>query len=383
MADFKKIGILGAGQLAQMLALAGYNLNMRFALYNFDGEATADIGEIYSAQAGDSLTDFIDSLDLITYEFENLPVEALEKISQKLEMHPNAKSLEVAQHRGREKTFFTNLGLKVADFSWAQTPEDLAEFFAKKARSNKGSIIKSCEFGYDGKGQKALSASGNYDFNQLWQDLGGAQFHELLIEEKLEFERELSLISVRNKSGAIVFYPLVENQHQDGILRYSLAPAPNVSEKLQKTAENYARKILEKLAYVGTMALELFEIAGELLINEMAPRVHNSGHWSQDADCSSQFENHLRAVADLPLGATKPQLKTLMINLIGSIPDTQELLEFSRAKVHLYGKSPREGRKVGHINLSATNYADLLAEAQKLIEKLKLPELSAPVLDRD
>lgn len=374
MALVKKIGILGGGQLAQMLALAGYNLNMRFAIYNFAGEATAAIGDIFDAQAGASLKDFINSVDLVTYEFENLPIEAVEQISATLDLYPNAKSLHRSQHRGREKTLFTHLGLEVADFKIAQAPVDLADFFTKKSQEGKGTIIKSCQFGYDGKGQKMLSATQVYDFAKLWQELGGSEFGELLIEEQLEFDRELSIIAARNKSGQIVFYPLVENIHKDGILRYTLAPAPKVSNGLQELAQSYAQALLESLDYIGVMALELFEVGDKLLVNEMAPRVHNSGHWSQDSDCVSQFENHLRAIANLPLGATEPKLKTLMLNLIGALPDESEILKLANAKLHLYGKSPRKGRKIGHINLTGLDYKKLIEEAKKLAKDLALPE---------
>lgn len=369
-----KIGILGAGQLAQMLALSGYNLNMRFALYNFDGEATAGIGDIFEAKSGASIDDFIKSVDCVTYEFENLPIEAVEKISASVGLYPNAKSLRTSQHRGREKSFFTDLGLKVADFIIAKSAQQLQDFFAEKSKLGKDCIVKTCQFGYDGKGQKVLSAIRVFDFEAIWSELGGNEFGELLIEEKLNFTRELSIVAVRNKSGQIAFYPLVENQHKDGILRYTLAPAPKISENLQNIAENYAGSIMENLDYVGTMALELFEVEGNLLVNEMAPRVHNSGHWSQDADCVSQFENHLRAIADLPLGNTKPKLKTLMLNLIGDLPEQKTVLSYGNANLHLYGKTGRAGRKVGHINLTNTNYKELIEEAKTLAQKLNLPE---------
>lgn len=374
MALIKKIGILGSGQLAQMLALSGHSLNMRFRLYNFDGEATAAIGDIFDAQAGASIEDFIEDLDLVTYEFENLPIAAVEQISTSVGLYPNAESLYVSQHRGREKTFFTDLDLKVADFKVAQAPVDLADFFAKKSQEGKSSIIKSCQFGYDGKGQKMLSATQVYDFTQLWQELGGAKFGELLIEEKLEFDRELSIIAARNKSGQMAFYPLVENIHKDGILRYTLAPAPRVKASLQELAQNYAQALLENLDYIGIMALELFEVDGALVINEMAPRVHNSGHWSQDSDCVSQFENHLRAIANLPLGTTKPKLKTLMLNLIGALPDEKLVLQEAGANLHLYGKAARANRKVGHINLTGLDYKELIERGQKLALNLALPD---------
>jgi 5-(carboxyamino)imidazole ribonucleotide synthase len=223
-------------------------------------------------------------------------------------------------------------------------------------------VLKTRRFGYDGKGQMVLRDTREVD--AAWQNLSGVP---LILEGFVAFEREVSVLAVRGRDGATAFYPLVENHHREGILRLSLAPAPNLTAELQTLAEEYARRLLESLNYVGVLAIEFFQCGAELMVNEFAPRVHNSGHWTIEGAQTSQFENHIRAVCGLPLGDTSARGHCAMINLIGTLPDTQRVLATPGAHLHLYGKEPKPGRKIGHITL---------CEADEALRQQKLDALS-------
>jgi 5-(carboxyamino)imidazole ribonucleotide synthase len=222
-------------------------------------------------------------------------------------------------------------------------------------------VLKTRRLGYDGKGQRVLRLSS--DLDGAFRDIGGVP---LLLEGFVEFERELSLLGVRGRKGEIAFYPLVENQHRDGILRVTWAPARNITPALQATAEGYVRKLLERLDYVGVLAVEFFVREGALYANEMAPRVHNSGHFSIEGARVSQFENHLRAVLGLPLGATEVPEPCAMLNLVGELPKREAVLAIPGAHLHLYDKAPRPQRKVGHITVRAPNQTELEARVSAL-----------------
>jgi 5-(carboxyamino)imidazole ribonucleotide synthase len=230
------------------------------------------------------------------------------------------------------------------------------------ARLGLPAVLKTRRWGYDGKGQVVLRASG--DLDGAWERIGAGK--PLILERFVDFNRELSLVGVRGLDGEAAFYPLVENEHREGILRLTIAPAPVVSETLQGRAEEQARGLMESLEYVGVMALELFQQGEELLANELAPRVHNSGHWTQNGAWCSQFENHLRAVAGLPLGSTEARGQSAMLNLIGRIPDPDRLLGVDGTHLHLYGKSPRPGRKLGHVNVTGADPASVRARVERL-----------------
>ena len=352
------IGILGGGQLGRMLGLAGLPLGHTFRVFDRSDAATASaIGELVSGdyEDTDALTAFARGLDLVTYEFENVPVEAARALESLVPVHPRPQALEVAQDRLEEKSFFRTMGIPTAPFSPVETQAEL-----ERALDSLGlpAILKTRREGYDGKGQALIRERS--DAAAAFERLGGVP---LLLEKKIPFARELSVLAVRGRGGQIAFYPLVENHHDGGILRLSIAPAPGVSRYLRENAHAYARRALEALGYVGVLAIELFEWDGELLANEMAPRVHNSGHWSIEGAEISQFENHLRAVTGAPLGETDMVGEAAMLNLIGTLPDAGRVLDIPGAHLHLYDKAPRPGRKLGHVTLRAP-------DAERLRERL-------------
>ena len=349
----KTIGILGGGQLGRMLALAGYPLGLRFRFLDPAAEAPAEqVAERISGAYEDivALEQFAPGLDLVTYEFENVPVETSRFLGQRLPVLPPAEALEAAQDRVVEKSFFRKAGLATAPFEAVEGRQELA---AAVGRLGLPAVLKTRRYGYDGKGQFLLREPD--DVARAWDKLGGVP---LVLEGFVSFEREVSLLAVRSRSGEVAFYPLVENHHRDGMLRLSLAPAPGLTPELQAEAEDHGRRVLEGLNYVGVLAIEFFQVAatdggGRLRANEMAPRVHNSGHWTIEGAETSQFENHLRAILGLPLGSTAPRGHSAMLNLIGRIPESSTLLALPGAHLHDYGKTPRPGRKLGHLTLRA------------------------------
>jgi 5-(carboxyamino)imidazole ribonucleotide synthase len=361
------VGVLGGGQLGRMLALAGYPLGLRFRFLDPAPEAPA--GQLAEWLAGDfesasSLERFAAGLGVVTYEFENVPVELTRRLGYTVPVYPPPAALEASQDRLPEKTLFWELGLPTAPFMAVGARADL-----DRALEAIGfpALLKTRRFGYDGKGQRLLRSPA--DVGGAWEALGGVP---LLLEGVVAFERELSLLAVRGRDGAATFYPLVENHHRGGQLRVSLAPAPDLTEELQAQAVGYARRVLEALDYVGVLAIELFQQGERLIANEMAPRVHNSGHWTIEGAETSQFENHLRAILGLPLGSTAVLGPCAMLNLIGTLPEARAVLSVPGAHLHLYGKSPRPGRKLGHITVRAAT-AGHLRERLDLVRAL-LPQ---------
>jgi 5-(carboxyamino)imidazole ribonucleotide synthase len=357
----KSVGVLGGGQLGRMLALAGYPLGLRFRFLDPSAEACA--GQLAEQLVGgyDDITvleRFAEELAVATYEFENVPVETVRTLGEGLSVYPPPAALEVAQDRLSEKRFFRQHGIPTPPFLPVDTREDLS----KALRSiGTPAVLKTRRFGYDGKGQVVIDSESEVD--AAWEELGGKS---LILEGFVRFDRELSVLAARGRDGEMAFYPLVENHHRGGILRLSIAPAPRVAPEMQAAAEGYARRVMESLDYVGLLAIELFEIGGDLLANEMAPRVHNSGHWTIEGAETSQFENHLRAVLGLPLGSTAPRGYSAMLNIIGDLPDTSKVLSFPGAHLHLYGKEPRPGRKIGHITLTADDAGELVRGIERL-----------------
>ena len=264
---------------------------------------------------------------------------------------PAPAALETAQDRLREKQLFEKVGIRTTPYASLGSAYDL-DVAVKKI--GLPVVVKTRRMGYDGKGQWILKTA--EDVKAAKEGLPKEPF---ILEKFVAFTRELSVLAVRGRGGETAFYPLVENHHRNGILRLSLAPAPGVSAAIQKAAEDAARKVLEALSYVGVLAIEFFECDGELLANEMAPRVHNSGHWTIEGAVTSQFENHLRAINALPLGSTTPIGASAMINLIGELPDSKQVLAVPSAHLHLYGKEPRPGRKLGHVTLRAPSLDNL------------------------
>ena len=358
------VGILGAGQLGRMLALAGYPLGMRFRFFDpTPGSPAGQMAEQIVAPYDDykALESFSQGLDVATYEFENVPVEAALFLSQRVPVYPPPQALSVSQDRLTEKGFFAGYDIPTPPFAGVNTLDELKSAIDKTSLP---AVLKTRRFGYDGKGQSVLHTM--EDAETAWQAMGS---QPLILEGFIPFQRELSILAVRGIDGATLFYPLVENHHREGILRLSLAPAPNLSTSLQAEAEGYASRVLNALHYVGVLAIELFQVGGHLLANEMAPRVHNSGHWTIEGAESSQFANHLRAICGLPLGSTAPLGYSAMLNLIGTIPDPARVLAFEGAHLHLYGKEPRPGRKLGHITLR-TDDPSILGERLALLQKI-------------
>jgi 5-(carboxyamino)imidazole ribonucleotide synthase len=346
------IGILGAGQLGRMLALAGYPLGHRFRF--LDPASDSPAGLLADHLAFDyadksALEQFVNGLDVVTYEFENVPVEVVRHLEKIVPVYPPSMALEKAQDRFVEKSFFQELGIPTPKF----TINGLDNGFTDASQNGFGfpAVLKTRRMGYDGKGQSIVQSRGELanGLNNGFTDENG-QIKNLILEEYVSFERELSIIAVRNKSGETKFYPLIENHHRDGILRLSLVIG-NVSAELQKQAEEYAQRILSALNYVGVLTIEFFEKDGRLLANEIAPRVHNSGHWTIEGATTSQFENQVRAVCDAPLGSTNPLGACAMVNLVGTLPDETSILKIEGAHLHLYDKAPRPKRKLGHITL--------------------------------
>jgi len=372
------IGILGGGQLGYMLALAGYPLGLHFRF--FDPSPEAPVGRIAARVTADfsdesALEKFANGLELVTYEFENVPVDAVRFLAERVPVLPSAKALEVAQDRINEKTLFRELGIPTTEFEPVGGRDDLD---AAVKKIGLPAILKTCRMGYDGKGQWHLRTPD--DVARAKSELPTATTQSAsngipyILEKFVPFTRELSVIAVRARTGETAVYPLVENHHRGGILRLSIAPAPHLDPSIQRSAEQAARAVFDELEYVGVLAIEFFEQAGKLLANEMAPRVHNSGHWTIEGALTSQFENHLRAVVGLPLGSTLPIGCSAMLNLIGETPDAAEVLAVRDSHLHLYGKSPRAGRKLGHVTLRASSSEQLASRLSELSSFFHRPE---------
>lgn len=371
------LGILGGGQLARMLVLAGAPLGVRFAVV--DGSADACAGQVAPLQVADwgdreALARFADGVDVITFDFENVPAETAQWLAARVPVYPDPQALAVAQDRISEKTAFRAIGLPTAEF---HAVNDRAGLDAALASVGLPAILKTRRLGYDGKGQFRLHVAADAD--AAWAALGPqADPHGLVLEAFVPFARELSVLAVRGRDGDFRAWPLVQNWHQQGILALSLAPAA-VPPQLAAQALRHARDLAERLDYVGVLALELFEHDGRLLGNEMAPRVHNSGHWSIEGALASQFENHVRAVLGWPLGATDSRTHSLMFNWIGELPQPASAA-LAQADVHWhdYGKTPRAGRKVGHATVCAGTHAQLLQRAEALAAALHRDAQLAP-----
>jgi 5-(carboxyamino)imidazole ribonucleotide synthase len=363
------VGILGGGQLGRMLALAGIPWGLRFRVLEPAREAATDpVAESIPGEYEDyaALADFVRGLDLVTYEFENVPVATTRWLAERVPVFPPPGALEVSQDRLHEKTFFTRHGIPAPPFRAVDTR---ADFDAALVAIGLPAVLKTRRFGYDGKGQCVVRSAA--DAESAWRLLSG---RPLILEQLVPFDCELSILSVRGQGGATAFYSLVENEHRQGILYRSLAPAPGNSPDLQKQAERYAARALDGLDYVGVLAIEFFAVGGQLLANEMAPRVHNSGHWTIEGAETSQFENHLRAVLGWPLGNTARFGHSAMFNLIGVLPEPADVLAVEGVHLHLYGKSQRPGRKLGHLTVHAPD-PTTLAERVSLLSVARTPRV--------
>ena len=356
-----KVGVIGGGQLGRMLALAGYPLGIRCRhIGGPDDTSARAVADYVVAPDGDAdtLIRFAHGVEVVTYESENVPVDTAELVRQHAPVYPPVAALQVSQDRLFEKEFFAAHGIATAPFARVDSRKDLD---AAIQAIGLPAVLKTRRLGYDGKGQAVIRTTADAD--AAWQRHGDVP---LILEGFVNFDREVSIVAVRSRQGETRFYPLVENHHEAGILRLSLAPAPGLTRALQEQAEKLATIVLEHLDYVGVLAIELFQRGDELLANEMAPRVHNSGHWTIEGAVTSQFENHLRAILDLPLGNTAAIGSAAMINLIGGIPHLADMLRFDDAHVHVYGKHPRPGRKVGHITIVGDDPVALRARAEEI-----------------
>ncbi|MGI5309897.1 5-(carboxyamino)imidazole ribonucleotide synthase [Rheinheimera sp. WS51] len=360
-----KILVLGAGQLARMMALAGTPLNLQINAYDVNTDTIVDA--ISQQAIGRGLATAIADADIITAEFEHIPLPILEQCQQSGKFLPGAEAIKAGGDRRIEKQLLDNAGVKSAEYAIVNTE---AQF--KQAITDLGLplVFKSALAGYDGKGQWRLKTTEQAAV--LWQEIAdflAADPKQAIVAEKfVPFQREVSLIGARDANGNISVYPLTENHHVNGVLSTSVIAEATTA--LQQQAEQVFTKLANSLNYVGVLAIEFFEVNQQLLVNEIAPRVHNSGHWTQQGADVCQFQLHLRAICGLPLGSTDLIRPTLMINILGEDSLPNEILAISGLQLHWYGKSKRPGRKMGHINLSAVNKTELKHKFNQLIDLL-------------
>jgi len=365
--------ILGSGQLARMMALAGYPLGLRVAAVDVNARYVLDpLTKILSET---SLAQALQEADAISVEFEHIPQDLLEQVNATGKLMPSMESIMAGADRVKEKKLLS--GLNIANCPY-KIITDVNQLDAAVAELGEQLIIKASRDGYDGYGQWRLSSVAQ--LVELKQQLSELDLQQvpLVVEKMLSFERELSLVGVRDASGEIAYYPLAENLHHQGQLHVSVAPAPHVNDALNQQAQDIFNKLAEKLGYIGVLAVEFFQMGDQLLVNEIAPRVHNSGHWSMQGADTCQFENHLRAISDLPLGSTEVSRPTAMINIIGCDDFSLDVLGLAGCHLHLYGKTVRLKRKMGHFNLCAENYAELGHVIQSLAQHL--PAENFPML---
>lgn len=358
-----RVGILGAGQLARMLALAGYPLGIQCILLDRSPQASgAQVAPIVPGafDRREDLEQLRDLVDVVTFDIENIPGPLLISLGERVQVYPPPVAIATTQDRLEEKTLFQSLGIPTTAFVRIDGPKDLA---AAAATLGWPVVLKARRLGYDGRGQRVAKTAA--ELASAWQALGAVPS---IAEAWVPFERELSLIGACGADRETVFYPLAENTHVEGILRKTVAPFPD--PPLQATAERWLRALFDHFGYRGIMTVEFFVVDGALMANEIAPRVHNSGHWTIEGAETSQFENHLRAVLGWPLGSAAARGHAAMINLLGKAPPVGELLEMSGVHVHLYGKEPRTMRKLGHCTLVDTDRPSLLARTEQLQQVL-------------
>ena len=345
-----KIGIIGAGQLGQMLALAGHPFALQFRFLDLSADAPgARVAPIVVGAFDDirALRRLAGDVDLVTYEFENVPVAALHEMAAMRPCFPPVEALRVSQDRILEKALFGRLGIPTPPY---RAVDSLADLEAAVAALGLPCVLKTRRLGYDGRGQRVLKKRS--DVGPAWEALGSMP---LILEGFVRFDREVSIVGARSTLGETRAYPIVTNTHREGILRVTVAPTRDA--RLQRAAEGHLRRVLDHLGYAGVLTIEFFVERGRLVANEMAPRVHNSGHWTIEGAVTSQFENHLRAILGMPLGETRAVGHAAMVNYIGTMPDRDRILALPGAHHHDYGKTPRPGRKLGHCTVVAPTAA--------------------------
>lgn len=339
-----RIGIIGAGQLGRMLALAGYPLGLRFTFLDKTADTPGgQLAEIITGDLDDPalLKQLAEQCACLTFDWENVPVEPLKQLGPDVPIMPPLNALETGQDRLAEKQLFAELGIPTADYAAVNSLAELTEAAGKLGYP---CLLKTRRMGYDGKGQHLLGSE--RDLAAAWEALGG---NALILEQFVNFDYEVSQIAARSTQGETGYYPLARNAHKNGILHYSIAPWSE--PQLESQARDFLGRMLEHFAYAGILTVEFFVCGKRLIANEMAPRVHNSGHWTIEGAHTSQFENHLRAILGLPLGDASARGHSAMLNLLGSMPVLPSLLQLPGLHVHDYGKSPRPLRKVGHCTL--------------------------------
>ena len=358
-----KIGIIGAGQLGQMLALAGFPFALKFRFLDSSADAPgAQVAPIVVGAFDDiaALRKLAGQVDVVTYEFENVPVAALHEMAASRPCFPPVDALRVSQDRILEKELFGRLGIPTPPY---RAVDSLAELEAGVAALGLPCVLKTRRLGYDGRGQRVLKKRS--DVAPAWQALGNAP---LILEGFVRFDREVSIVGARSTRGETRAYPIVTNTHREGILRVTVAPTRD--SRLQRAAEGHLQRVLDHFGYAGVLTIEFFVAGGRLVANEMAPRVHNSGHWTIEGAVTSQFENHLRAILGLPLGDTSPVGHSAMVNYIGTMPDRDRILALPGAHHHDYGKAARANRKLGHCTVVAPTAAQRDAVLRQLLRRV-------------
>lgn len=366
------IGVLGSGQLGRMFAIAARRMGYR--VHTLSPDEDTPTGQIADVEINapyedlDAVRKFASRVAAVTFEFENVPAKTAEAAAECAIVRPSGHVLHVAQHRLREKTFLSNAGLPVTPFRRVGSLRELAE---AAGCIGLPAILKTADFGYDGKGQYRIRSEA--DFTEAWRAVGE---REAILEAFVPFEREISVVAARSLVGDFVHYGAVENRHANGILDVSVAPA-QIPQEVARDAVELARAVLDKLEVVGVLCVEFFVCSdGRLLINELAPRPHNSGHFTFDANVTSQFEQQLRAVCNLPLGSVRQHAPAAMANLLGDIwsggePEWEAALAVPNVKLHLYGKvEPRPGRKMGHLTALASSVDEARATVERAREFL-------------
>ncbi len=355
ISNIKTLGILGGGQLGRMSALSAARLGIKSHIYCPEKGCPASLvtPSFTCADYKDKqqLQKFAAQVDIITYEFENIPVETVEFLKTLKPVYPDSNLLEVSQNRLKEKEFLNSIGIPTAPWAPCYKAEDISTTLTNWNATS--CIIKTARFGYDGKGQLKHNDSDN--ILESWSQL---QTEEAIIEGIIDFDYEISVIVARDQNGQAAVYPAVKNEHENHILSKTIAPAPDLPESLAKEASDIAHKLADAVDLVGVLAVELFVTKDEkILANEIAPRTHNSGHWTMDACANSQFDNHVRTVCGLPVGSTEPHSAAEMINLIGDdVSKLDEYMAMDHAHIHLYGKEDvKPGRKMGHVNFLIKN----------------------------
>jgi 5-(carboxyamino)imidazole ribonucleotide synthase len=343
-AGISRVGIVGAGQLGRMMALAGYPLGIRCRFLDRSADApAAQVAPILLGDLQDSakIQELARSNEVLTFDWENVPAQALQGLRGRTPIRPSVESLSISQDRLQEKALFEELSIPVTPHAAVDSLEDLTRAVAKLGTPG---VLKTRRLGYDGKGQLLIKRARNT--GKAWEALRGVP---LIYEQFMRFSCEVSLVGVRAPSGETAFYPLARNTHQGGILRLTVAPYADAA--LARSARRHVTRLMETLDYAGVLAVEFFVVDGGLMANEMAPRVHNSGHWTIEGCLTSQFENHLRAICGLPLGSTRALGHAAMVNFIGRMPDRHRLLQIEGLAFHDYGKEPRAARKLGHCTI--------------------------------